>query len=185
MNVILWVILALLVAGLLVYIASLRTRRLLPPLEIPLGESLPVTPVQIYTKRALLVIGFLTAFAFAIVLYHGAQTWWDNDTVRLTFTFLLLGALLVFLLFNLGLKRLQSRDDGSFDERDAVILGSSCSGVGGAMMVVIAVWMIALTEAFQQTHLVPSYYLYLMFWSCVMTNVIASTAGILLAYRQN
>lgn len=185
MNVIIWIIATLLIAGLLVYLASLRTRRLLPPVEIPIGESLPTTPVQKQTQRALLVIGLLTVFAFGTVLYHGAQEWWDNDTIRLTFTFLLLGALLVFLLFNLSLKRLQSKDDGSFDERDVVILGRSCSGVGGAMMVVVAVWMIALTEAFQQTHLVPSYYLYLMFWSCVMTNVIASIAGILLAYRQN
>ena len=185
MHVIVWIIPALLIAGLIVYFASLKTRRLLPPVEMPTGESLPSTPVQNYAQRALLVIGFLTAFALSIVLYHGAQAWWDNDTIRLTFTFLLIGALLVFLMFNLGLQRLQSKDDGSFDERDAVILGRSCSGVGGAMMAVVAVWMIALTEAFHQTHLVPSYYLNLMFWSCVMTNVIASTAGILLAYRQN
>jgi hypothetical protein len=32
--------------------------------------------------------------------------------------------------------------------------------------------------------MVPSYYLYLVFWSLVMTNVIASLAGILLAYRR-
>jgi hypothetical protein len=51
-------------------------------------------------------------------------------------------------------------------------------------MVVVAAWMVALTEAYRETHLVPSYYLYLMFWSCVMTNVIASIAGILLAYRR-
>ena len=53
------------------------------------------------------------------------------------------------------------------------------------MMTVMAAWMIALTEAYLATQLVPSYYLYLVFWSLVMTNVIASIAGILLAYRRS
>ncbi|MFC1777956.1 hypothetical protein ACFL3I_11560 [Pseudomonadota bacterium] len=52
------------------------------------------------------------------------------------------------------------------------------------MMVIVAVWMVALTEAFHQTGFIPSYFLYLIFWSAVMTNVIASIAGILLAYRR-
>ena len=52
-------------------------------------------------------------------------------------------------------------------------------------MVVIVVWMISLTETYHETRLVPSYFLQFIFWSCVMTNVIASIAGILLAYRRD
>ena len=52
------------------------------------------------------------------------------------------------------------------------------------MMVIIAVWMVALVETHVETRLIPSYFLYLIFWSCVMTNVIASLAGILLSYRR-
>ncbi len=53
------------------------------------------------------------------------------------------------------------------------------------MMVVMAAWMIGLIEAHIETRLIPSYFLYLVFWSLVMTNVIASLAGILLAYRRS
>ena len=53
------------------------------------------------------------------------------------------------------------------------------------MMVVLAAWMVGLIEAHIETRLVPTYFLYLIFWSCVMTNVIASLAGILLAYRRS
>ena len=82
------------------------------------------------------------------------------------------------------MRSLESRGEGAFDERDSAIMSRSCAGVGGAMMVVIAVWMMALIEAHIETRLIPSYFLYLMFWSCVMTNVIASLAGIILAYRR-
>lgn len=82
------------------------------------------------------------------------------------------------------MRALESRADGSLDERDSAIPSGSHAGVGGAMMAVLAIWMIALTESFQETHLVPSYFLYLIFWTCVMTNVVASIAGILLGYRR-
>ena len=184
MGFMLWIILALLAAGLLVYVASLRTRRLLPSLELPDGEKLPRTPLQKHASRALLAVSALTVVAAGLVIHHGPQTWWDSDPVRLTVTGVLIAALVAYLVFTLTVRALESREDGAFDERDGTILARSHAGVGGAMMVVVAAWMVALTEAYRDTHLVPSYYLYLMFWSCVMTNVIASIAGILLAYRR-
>jgi len=185
MGFILWIIAALLIAGILVYVASLRTRRLLPELELPDGEKLPKTPLQRYAGRVLLAVVLLTSVAAGLLIYHGPQVWWDSDPVRLTVTFVLIAALVAYLIFTLLIRSLEARDDGSFDERDSIILGRSYAGVGGAMMTVVALWMVALIEAYHDTHLVPSYYLYLIFWSCVMTNVIASIAGILLAYRRN
>jgi type VI protein secretion system component VasK len=184
MGFILWIVLALLASGLLVYLASLRTRRLLPAMELPHGEKLPSTALQKHASWALIVVCVLTAVAAGLVIHFGAQTWWDSDPVRLTVTGVLITALVAYLMFTLTIRALESRDDGAFDERDGAILARSHAGVGGAMMVVVAAWMVALTEAYRETHLVPSYYLYLMFWSCVMTNVIASIAGILLAYRR-
>jgi hypothetical protein len=182
---ILWIFVALLVASLIVYLAALSTRRQLPEIELPPGETLARTPTERAAVLALVITSILSFLAMAIVLYHGAETWWENDTVRLTFTGILLIALLAYLGFTIRIKQLTDRDDGSFDERDQVIMGRSSAGVGGAMMVTVAIWMIALTESHRATHLVPTYYLYLMFWSCVMMNVIASLAGILLAYRRN
>ena len=184
MKPVLWIIVALLIAGALVFIASLRTRRALPALELPDGESLPKTELQKRAAWALLGAVVLTVGAASLLVYFGAQAWWDVDSIRHTVTALMLGVLLVFLVFTLSVRSLEESGDGRFDERDGLIMGRSCAGVGGAMMVVMAAWMIGLIEAHIETRLVPTYYLYLVFWSLVLTNVIASLAGILLAYRR-
>lgn len=180
-----WIIAALLIVALLVYMASRRTRRLLPPIELPEGEKVPVTNLQRYAGWTLFVVVVLSALAAGMVVYHGPEVWWENDPVRLTVTMVLIVALGVYLAFSIGIKNLESRSDGSFDERDSAILSGSYAGVGGAMMGVLAIWMIALTETYHETRLIPSYYLYLVFWTCVITNVIASVAGILLGYRRS
>ena len=185
MNFILWIIAGLLISGILIYFAALRTRRLLPEIKLPDGQTLPKTLLQQNSGRTLGVVVFLTIAAASMVIYHGPEVWWETDRVRLIFTFVLLAALFTYLVFTLSIRGLESREDGSFDERDLMILRGSYAGVGGAMMTIVAVWMIALTEFFNETGLIPSYYLYLIFWSCVMTNVIASIAGILLAYRRS
>jgi hypothetical protein len=181
---ILWLIAAILVAGIIIFVSSLATRRHLPPIELAEGESLPKTALQKRAAITLASIGSLSAVAAGCVVYYGPQVWWDNDAVRLSVTLLLLAALGIYLAFTIGIRSLATRSEGAFDERDSAIMGRSCAGVGGAMMTVIAIWMVALTEAHIESHLVPTYYLYLIFWSCVMTNVIASLAGILLAYRR-
>lgn len=185
MFAIVWIIVALLIAGTLVYAASLRTRRRLPPLEMPAGESLPKTPLQHRAALALLVITGLTSIAAAIVAYVGPAAWWHDDGIRLTVTAILVASLAGYLVFMLGVRALEARKDGSLDERDQLILGSANNGVGGAMLAVLAVWMIGLTETFIETRQMPTYFLYLVFWSCVMTNVISSILGILLAYRKH
>ena len=163
--------------------SDLRTT--LPAVELPPGEEMPRTAVQRYAARTLFAAGALIVVAAGVLAWYGPQAWWDTDGIRHAVTFLLLCALLVFLVFTKAVQALESRDDGSFDERDSIIMGRSSAGVGGAIMVVVAAWMVGLTEAHHETGLVPSYYLYLIFWSVVMTNVVASLAGILLAYRRS
>ena len=184
MTPILWIIVALLVAGIIIYMSSLATRRSLPPIELADGETLPKTALQKRASWAFAVVAALTGAAAGCVAFFGPQVWWDNDTVRLAVTFLLLGGLGVYLAFTISIRSLEARGEGKFDERDSAIMGRSCAGVGGAMMVVVTVWMVALIEAHIETRLIPSYFLHLMFWSCVMTNVLASLGGILLAYRR-
>jgi hypothetical protein len=184
MKPILWLIAALLIGGIVVFVSSLATRRQLPAVAMPDGEKLPKTALQKRAALALFAVIVLTAIAAGLLAIVGPETWWDDDRVRLTVTFLLLAGLGVYLAFTISIRALVARDDGSFDERDGAIMARSCTGVGGAMMAVLAVWMIALVETYIETRLVPSYFLHLIFWSCVMTNVIASLAGILLAYRR-
>ena len=185
MSPIMWIILALIIAGALIFVSSLKTRRSLPALELPEGETLPLTVMQKRASWALFVVVLLVGTAAGCVAWFGPQVWWDNDAVRHPVTALLLGALIVYMFFVRGARALELRDDGSFDERDAAILNRSCAGVGGAMMVVLAAWMVGLIEAHIEIRLVPAYFLYLIFWSCVMTNVIASLGAILLAYRRS
>ena len=184
MNSIPWIVAALLTAGVLVVLSAARTRRSIPPLQLPAGESLPKTDLQRYTGWALAVIGLLFVVAAGIVVHFGAQTWWDDDAVRWTVTFVLIAAFAVFLAFAIKVGVLEKRGEGTFDERDKAILMRSRAGVGGAMMIVAAAWMIGLTETYIETRLVPSYFLQLIFWSLVMTDVVATLAGILLAYRR-
>ena len=184
MTLILWLAAAVLLAGIIVFVSALATRRQLPPVELADGETLPRTALQKRAAWTLIAVAALTAAAGGCVAFFGPQVWWNDDTVRLSVTFLLLAGLLVYLVFTIGVRSLEQRGDGTFDERDAQIMSRSCAGVGGAMMVIIAVWMVALMETHIETRLIPSYFLYLIFWSCVMTNVIASLAGILLSYRR-
>lgn len=184
MTPILWIMAALLIAGIIIFVSSLATRRRLPPVELAEGETLPTTALQQRASWAFAVVAALTVAAAGCVVFFGPAVWWDNDAMRLAVTFLLLGGLGVYLAFTISIRSLEGRGQGEFDERDSAIMARSCAGVGGAMMVVVAVWMIALIEAHIETRLIPSYFLYLMFWSCVMTNVLASLGGILLAYRR-
>lgn len=184
MRPVLWFIAALLIAGAIVFLSSLKTRRLLPRLDLPEGEALPRTALQKLAGRALAAVVLLSAVAAGIVTRVGPQHWWQDDAVRLTVTLLLLVALGVHLAFAIGEQVLAKRRDGSIDERDIAIINRSYAGVGGALLIVLAAWMIGLGEAYSETRLIPSYFLYLIFWSCVMTNSIATIAGVLLAYRR-
>ncbi len=149
------------------------------------GKKQITKPILWIIAALLLATGLLTAAAAACVVHFGVQAWWEVDAIRHVVTALMLGELLVFLVFTISVVALETAADGRFDERDSVIMGRSCAGVGGAMMVVFAAWMIGLIETHIETRLVPTYYLYLVFWSLVLTNVIASLAGILLACRRS
>ena len=124
MTVILWIVLALLVAGAIIFMSSLQTRRSLPTLELPDGEALPKTVLQRRAGWTLLVAVLLVATAAGCLVLVGPETWWEDDAIRHLVTVLLLGVLAVYLAFMVGVRSLATRDDGSFDERDELILAS-------------------------------------------------------------
>ncbi len=51
-----------------------------------------------------------------------------------------------------------------------------------AALLVLAAWMISLTERFRAEGAVPVVYLYWIFGSVILTNIIAQAIGILLGY---
>ena len=185
MNSSLWIVAALTFVSLLLYAFIVRMRSRSASAGLTTGEMLPKTHLQRWAGWTLLEICFLTALSAGILLVHGPAAWWENDQVRLTVTFILLAALVTYLVFHIAVYRLKARDPSLFDERDKVILNRSGLASGGAMIGVMTFWMIALTESYRASQLVPTYFLTLIFWSLVMTNVIATLTDILVAYRRS
>lgn len=182
--VILWSIVAIIVAFGALYASVRLAQRRLPPIALPSGEEMPATPLQRLARRTLLLTSLATIAAAAVVMSRGVAAWWENDAVRLTATGLLLAGLVAFTVYQARVRTWTVRDDGTLDERDRAILASAPAGQAPAMLVALAAWMIALTEAYRSTHLVPSAFLYLIFWSMVMVSVLGLLAGVLLGYRR-
>jgi len=185
MKVIFYSIIALAAAFFAFYIPVRRAQRRLPPIELPPGESMPVTPLQRLARRSLGLVLALTLAAAAVVVLSGVQAWWESDAVRLSATGLLLAALLVFTFYTSRIWSWTARDDGSLDERDRAILAGAPAGQAPAMLVTLAAWMIGLIETHQGTHMVHSAFLYLIFWSCLMVSVLAQLAGVVTGYRRS
>jgi hypothetical protein len=185
MHVVFWIVLALGAAFIASFIVVRRAQATLPPIAMPAGESMPMTALQRLAWQVLVPTFTLVAAAAAIVAYYGANVWWDDDRVRLTVTFVLLAALGAFTYYLARVRLWLTRDDGTLDERDRAILSSAPAGQAPAMMVTMAAWMISLTEMYHATHLVPSSYLYLIFWSLLMVSILASLAGVVIGYRRS
>lgn len=185
MSPILWIIIAIGAAGIWSYIAVRRTQHVLKPVAMPPHEPMPMTPLQRVVWQALVPTLLFAVIAGWMVGYHGVEAVWNNDSVRITVTLLLLAALGGYTYYIARLRLWLTKDDGTLDERDRAILAAAPAGQAPAMMVAMAAWMIALTERYHQAHLVPSAYLYAMFWTLLLVSIIASLLGILVGYRRS
>lgn len=182
---ILWTCAAL-VAGLLtILIATRIALKTRPPLRLPPGERLPSTPLQRMARWSIALGSVLSAAAAAVVVNFGPRTFYDDERVRLTVTALLLAAILVFASFSFRVRAWVARDDDALDERDRAIYGRAPAAQSVAMIVTLAVWIVGLQESFVSTRLVPMVYLYLVFWSCLIVNLVALPIGVLLGYRRD
>ena len=184
MPVILWIIIALAAAVAWSYVTVRRTQRIVRHAAVPTGERMPMTSTQRVAWQALIPTLLLTLAAGSITAYHGVIAVWDNDHVRTLVTVLLIAALGGYTYYIARLRTWLTRDDGTLDERDRAILASAPAAQAPAMMVALATWMIYLTETFHATHLVPSAYLYAMFWTLLMVSIIASLFGVVIGYRR-
>lgn len=184
MSVILWGVLALGLAFIAVQVAARHSRSIAPPLVLPPGETLPTAPMQRLVRWSLLLGLPLVAAAGVVVAWFGPTVYDDDDAIRLLVTGLLLASLLVLAAPALLVGVWSSRDEGKLDERDRAILARAPAGQAAAMLVVLAVWVIALTESFRGEPGIPDVFLYLIFWSCLLVSLLASNVGILLGYRR-
>jgi hypothetical protein len=185
MAVILWITVALAVAFVLVYLAARRARLLRPPIVLPPGESMPTTPLQRLSQRALVVCVLLAVAAAAIVIYHGPQVYWDNDRVRLTVMGLLMAMLFMFSFVGIRTAAWMAKGETNFDEHDRTIMAGAPAGQVGAILATLGAWIIGLAETYHDAGNVPVVYLYLIFWSCLVMSLLAWLGGIVLGYRRN
>jgi len=184
MQLILLLILAVVVALGWSFITVRRSQLMLKHVAVPSGEPMPMTAVQRVAWQALVPTLLFALAAAATVGYYGVVAVWDNDIVRKVVTLMLLAALGGYTYHIMRLRTWLVRDDGTLDERDRAILAAAPAGQAPAMMVAMAAWMIYLAEGYHETHLVPSAYLFAMFWTLLMVSVIASLVGILIGYRR-
>ena len=182
MPILLWGVLAIAAGIFVMWIVGLMTRPKRPPL--PPGTEFPATPLQKVAGWSLGVGLLLGLAAAAIVVVNGPQRWYDDDAIRITVTMLLLAVLMIVAGASSWLGAQAKREDGVLDERDKAILERAPAVQGVAMLLTLAVWMVGLIEHFHEAGAVPLLYLYLVFWSCLLVDVLALPLGVLIGYRR-
>lgn len=181
---VIWLVIALAAAVAWSFVTVQRTRRLVYPARRQ-PDAVPSAPMQRVVWHALVPTLALAASAAVIAWHRGIVAVWTDDATRTAVTLLLVASLAGYTYYIARLRIWLIKDDGTLDERDRAILAAAPAGQAPAMMVTMAAWMIYLTETFQTTHLVPSAYLYAMFWSLLLVSIIASLVGILVGYRRS
>ena len=141
-----------------------------------------MAPLQ---KRALwgLLTGLAFAIAFALVfiLKGGIDTFDEDVNFRIIIDILWVGGLVA----NLVIVNLALRKPGMVDERDRMILDRAPRIQWLAVIFTLVAWIIALTEAYHDTGLVPSLFLYVVFMSVLIVSTLAQCLGILIGYWRN
>lgn len=183
MSLILWIVIALAAAVGWSYLTVRRTQQVLGSIELSDGERLPTTPMQRVAWQALVPTVLFMLIAAVVCANYGVVGVWNNDRVRLVVTLLLIAALGGYTYWIVRVRTWLIRDD-TLDERDRAILAAAPAGQAPAMMVAMAAWLIYLIETFHATHLVQSAYLYAIFWTVLLTSVVASLLGVLVGYRR-
>jgi hypothetical protein len=184
MSVMFWSILALALVPAAAAVATFRSRNIAPPLVMPPGETFPTTSLQRLARWSLALGLVPMAVAVALVASLGPTAYTDDDAVRLSVMGLLLASVLAFAAPTLLAGVWARRDDDKLDERDRAILARAPAGQAAAMLVLLAIWMIVLTETFRGQPGIPAVFMNLIFWSCLLVGLLASNVGILLGYRR-
>ena len=105
----------------------------------------------------------------------------ENDSLRLTVVGIFIGGLFAYVAILL-LAVAKGKAEGNLDERDRRILGQASTAQSALILLSLAAWMIYLAEKFRDAGAVPVVYLYLIFGSVVIVNIIGQAVGILLGY---
>ncbi|MGD2070988.1 MAG: hypothetical protein PVI57_20130 [Gemmatimonadota bacterium] len=182
MSIVLWGILALVSGFLALWVVARLARPDTAPL--PPGTELPATPLQRIARWSIGVGLVLGVAAAALVVANGPDATFEDDSLRIAFTLILLVLLGVVGGGTAWLKARVTRDDGLLDERDQAIMGRAPAMQAAGMLVTLAIWTVGLVEHFHADGAVPLHYLYLVFWSCLVVFLLGLPVGVLAGYRK-
>jgi uncharacterized membrane protein len=138
-----------------------------------------MAPLQ---KRALysLLIGLVLVAALVVVfiIKGGVTAFSDDDNLRYLTYGVLIGVPLVYLI----LVNITLRKPTQIDERDRRIMDKAPQLQLGAIYISLAIWVIALTEVYQEIGQIPYIFVTLILFSTLIISSLAQSLGILIGY---
>jgi MFS family permease len=141
-----------------------------------------VTPQE---KRAWygLAIGIAWTLSMVAVFVMRGVTAFDEDVGMRVIVYILFAAGIlayVAMMYITGWR--MSRDGVIQDERDKLILRRVPVYQMFAVLFTLAIWMVALTETYDEEGQIPIVFPYLIFESAIVVNIVFASAGTLIAY---
>jgi len=141
-----------------------------------------VTPQE---KRAWygLAIGIAWTLSMVAVFLVKGVTAFDRETSMRAIVYILFAAGIlayVAMMYITGWR--MSRNGVIQDERDKLILRRVPVYQMFAVLFTLAIWMVALTETYQEEGQIPIVFPYLIFYSAIVVNIVFASAGTLIAY---
>jgi hypothetical protein len=141
-----------------------------------------MTPQQ---KRAWygLAIGIVWALALVAVFVIKGATTFDEDAGMRVMVYALFIAGVVAYVAMLYVTGWRMRKEGVImDERDRLILRKVPVYQMFAVLFTLAGWAVALNEAYRDEGQVPVVFVWIMFYSAIIVNIVFASAGTLIAY---
>jgi len=182
MPIILWAVIAVLAGFVGIWLAA---RQIMPaPPPLPADVDFPATPLQRAARWSFGVALALAVGATAIQIVYGPEVAYDSDPVRLIFTALVLLVIVTVAAAVIRVKGGTAADSAFLDERDRIILDRASAIQGIGAILTVAAWTMGLTETFRPDGAIPTHYMFLVFWSCVVVYMLCLPLGVLLGYRR-
>ena len=130
-----------------------------------------------------LAIGIVwTLSMVALFVVRGATTFYEDTGMRFTAYAVFFGGILAYVAMMYITGRKMARDGVIQDERDRLILRWVPIYQMLAVILTLAVWMIALTETYEEEGQIPIVFPNLIFFSAIVVNMVFASAGTLIAY---
>ncbi|MGD8330340.1 MAG: hypothetical protein PVJ49_12980 [Acidobacteriota bacterium] len=169
------------IAGLVLLVRSWPASPQLSAEERADMAGAPMPPLQKRAWVGLSIAVITTAVVTYLVASNGAAEYWVNDQLRLTVMMIFIGGLIAWAIVPATLM-LGEGERKNVDERDRAILARAPMFQQVAILLALAAWLISLTQRFHDEGAVPVVYLYLLFGSIILVNMMAQSLGVLLGY---